>query len=394
MNEEKDIEILGETVEINQMTKETPNEEESIEMPVIEKVIVEDVEKEEKKKAKKKKISKIIIIIVFIAIILGVIAAFVVPMYLNETQKESTTQKRVISKNPYETAIRTALEDGSLAKEVTKALETNSIQAKQVELMSFDIDSDNDLELIAYAEDDTKKFILQFEVDEYVIYEDSYPVNSKESIGFVYSYSQEDVFWETESSERYTIISDTKYIVQEDIFLSEYYVITKTYKDKPILSNIVVYELNKKLNVEKLLQNKITNDMVLDSLNLSIDDIKTTALDKKKLAEQEITQKRVEELANSNSFQLNGRRLLYGTYIDSEEPIEVTTIVIERNGTAVLDGSACTWTREEHEFSGNSITAGAESLVLLCSNQKYYYTSMNDFELTNVGQSTLTYRDE
>ena len=237
MNEDKDIEILGETMEVHQMEQEKPIEDEIVEMPVIEKVIVEDVEKEEKKQAKKKKISIIIIIIVLVVIILGIIAAFIVPAFLVD-KKENTVQPRITSKNPYEAAIKTALEDGSLAKEIKKALETNSIQAKQVELLSFDIDSDDDQELIAYAEDDTKKFLLQFEVDEYVIYEDSYPVDSKDAIGFVYSYPQENIFWETESSGKHTIISDTKYIVQEDIFLNDYYVITKTYQDKSIFSSI------------------------------------------------------------------------------------------------------------------------------------------------------------
>ena len=65
----------------------------------------------------------------------------------------------------------------------------------------------------------------------------------------------------------YTIISSAKKIIKEEDFLNDYFALTKTYQEKPILNHCIEYKFDKKLDVKKIEQNTIkTKDFLKDNI--------------------------------------------------------------------------------------------------------------------------------
>lgn len=302
----------------------------------------------DKKKSNKKKII-IISVLSLILIILIVVAVF---LLLNKNNKKDEP-----TRSEYYKAIEKELDNKTLGKKFDKALEKNNIDTANVKVISIDIDSDNKQDLVAYAEDSSKKYILNFDVSSNVTYEDSYQVTSSSSFGYAYSKEDKTTYYYTEYNGQYTVISDTKKIMSKEEFEENYYIVTNKYDNSDILSDSIDYDLDDDLDIEELENNKITKKGLLESNDLTTSSVEEKASkyftdkqeEKERLAkEQEEKEKQeAEERKKNAGFTVGNYTLKYGKYVGTLDNLK-ETIVLNYDRTATYDDSngrtyTCTW---------------------------------------------------
>ena len=153
--------VITRSVIVKNHNKEKNNDEEKEEYE----------NKRDKDKNKKKSNKKKIIIISVLSVILIILIAVTVFLLLNKNNKKDEPKR-----SEYYKTIEKELDNKTLGDKFDKALAKNDIDAGSVKVISIDIDSDNKQDLVAYAEDSNKKYILNFDVSSSVTYEDSYQV--------------------------------------------------------------------------------------------------------------------------------------------------------------------------------------------------------------------------
>ena len=355
-NYDEDIEE-AEEVEENNKSKHKPNKtkhkhhshnkEKNYELDDSDNKKEKDKNKDKKKSNKKKII--IISVLSLILIILIVVAVF---LFLNKNNKKDEPNR-----SEYYKAIEKELDNKTLGKKFDKALEKNNIDTASVKVISIDIDSDNKQDLVAYAEDSSKKYILNFDVSSNVTYEDSYQVTSSSSFGYAYSKEDKTTYYYTEYNGQYTVISDTKKIMSKEEFEENYYIVTNKYDNSDILSDSIDYDLDDDLDIEELENNKITKKGLLESNDLTTSSIEEKASkyftdkqeEKERLAkEQEEKEKQeAEERKKNAGFTVGNYTLKYGKYVGTLDEMK-ETIVLNYDRTATYDDSngrafTCTW---------------------------------------------------
>ena len=382
----------NEEVDLDEVTKEnTVMEEVDDDSKVEEDTKQEPIEKKTKDKESKKKKSKkkIIIIIIVIAII---IIGLIVFLAIRNNDKDKTYEK--ISKSDFINTINKDLKNGNLAKEMNKALEDVSLDVDKVYLISLDIDSDKKQELVAYASSDDENYLLNFDVDEVVSYEESYKLDSKESLFYTYSLLDNKAYWVTLNKDNYAIISDTVKIINKEEYTNNYYEITKKYDDEIILNNAIKYNLGKKLDIKELEDNQITNKGLLKDNNLTLDGIKDKAIkyqdelkkqeeekaNKEKQEKEEAAKKKMEEDAKKqspSSLNIGSYVYKFGTYnIINPDKTSAGVLVLNSDYTCVHKEKACTYSVDEKidvsdESGKEIITSG----IVLSDGTKYIITN-------------------
>ncbi len=306
----------------------------------------------DKNKDKKKSNKKKIIIISVLSLILIILIVVAVFLLLNKNNKKDEPNR-----SEYYKAIEKELDNKTLGKKFDKALEKNNIDTASVKVISIDIDSDNKQDLVAYAEDSSKKYILNFDVSSNVTYEDSYQVTSSSSFGYAYSKEDKTTYYYTEYNGQYTVISDTKKIMSKEEFEENYYIVTNKYDNSDILSDSIDYDLDDDLDIEELENNKITKKGLLESNDLTTKSIEEKASkyftdkqeEKERLAkEQEEKEKQeAEERKKNAGFTVGNYTLKYGKYVGTLDNLK-ETIVLNYDRTATYDDSngrtyTCTW---------------------------------------------------
>lgn len=355
--------------------------------------------KEVVREPEKKKMNKLVIPIIILIIAIVTVIITIILISKKDDNTSSNTNKKSSKENSYVTAISTSLKNGTLDKEIKKSMKSAGVDTDKVKMVSLDIDSDKQQELVIYAEDDTNKFILHFEVDEDVYLEDSYQVDSSQSIGYAYSLLDKDVYYYTEYNGLYTIIGYTKLVVKEDDFLNDYFPITKEYKKKPFLDNTITYNLDKDLDVKSLDEDKITSKTILEDNDTTLIKISEAAdkyveereAAKKAKEEEERKLKEEEEAAKkaAKTLSLNENSLHYGKYLPSKKG-EITKLTFNEDGTGTINDTLCTW--EE----GNKALLTNEEIPVLtftCDDKTYDLTSFNNDSLSNGKNIELSYAE-
>lgn len=400
----------GEDIQENDEIEENNTTDEESENEINDKEKIEESKEEtnnDKNKNKKNKNKKLYIIIGIMSalIILGIILLII---FLPKDKKENTKNKdkdvedKSESKSQFLTTITNTLENGDLVKEINKGLKDSGVTTNKVYLLNIDIDKDNKQELIVYAEDSSKKYILQFEVNDEITYEDSFQLDSKDSFGYTYSVNSDRNYFYTKYNENYTIIERQKKVIKETDFMNEYFIIANTYKNTPILNNGIEFDLETDFDIEKLDKNEINEETLLKDNDIGTNEIRPAAEDyfKKKKDEEEAAKKAEEEKKKAeeeaakkeqeSSFKLEGKTLHYGKY--SQDPsIIIEYVIINSNGSGEIDGNSCTWKFGKHNFAQDSSNnEELESVNFNCTDGDYYFTAFEDDKLGNGGEIDLT----
>ena len=237
--------------------------------PVIEEKVEETtppVEQKEKKKMSKKKLFIIIGISAAVLIIL-----LIVLLLLLKPKKEETPKEEKIKYTEYGEAISKSLEKGDLDKVIKENLEKNKIKANTVTLLNIDIDSDNRQDLVVFASENNNKVLLNLNVKDDVSYEESYKLDSKESIGYLFSGIDNNFYWYVEDNKKFTPIDkhSTAKDIEENKETLEYILITTKYKNENIIEYGLKYNFDKKLDIKELEEKAITNKDMQSDINMT-----------------------------------------------------------------------------------------------------------------------------
>ena len=363
--------VGGEVPTVNPVSTEQVVTPEISEEPVIKKVI--DVDKQKKMR---------LIIIGAVAAVLLIVIILVIALSGSKKDK-STINKRDISKNgsAFVNSINASKESGFFDKEINRALKDVGINTNLITFVTMDLDSDNEKELVGYAEDGSKKFVFKFEVyDGDVIYEDKYQVDSEGSLNYAYSISEDKPYWTTSYMSEYTVIKHPKRVLKSVDYLDDFYLITDKYKEKSFFDGGIEYRSGSKINATKLEKNEITQKKLLEDKKIAENDLKGLATKYKTEREQALKaeedakkqkeQEEAEKLENSIPVNINGLTIHYGFYHESGT-ILYGNFVLHQNGTCELGGNKCTWYFGSHDFGKGpeksiEVQKGAETLHFTC----------------------------
>ncbi|MBP5679140.1 MAG: hypothetical protein J6X28_04875 [Bacilli bacterium] len=379
----KNLKEIEEKEEIDEEKEEetTPEEEKKEEPP-----------KEEKKEKKTNKKKIFLIAGISIGVILLIIILLII--FLPKKKEEKTVEKKITGSS-FVTTIQSALEDGSLDDEIQRGLDLNGMKSDTVYLLSLDIDSDLDQELVVYAEEKEKKVLLSIEVDEEITYDDSFPLDAKDSLGYTYSSERAKSLWYTVHEKNYTIIDSAKKIIKEEDFLANYLSLTKNYHEKPVLDNAMEYKMNQKLDVKKLEKEGITIKKLLSDNNIKEEEEKNIYNQyvtdqeeaKRKEAEEAAEKARLEEEAKklAGTLKLGSYSYPFGKYtITTPEGEEDGELVLYADLTCIMKGSACTYTVGEVRGTHDELTPG-----IALSTGNIYITTVDEGVLVEPATSNL-----
>ena len=338
------------------------------------------------------------LIIAIIAIVLVVVIGIVLVLFVfNKPQKKQTTskvEKRQVSNDSlFVKTIKESLQSGEFIKEMNKGLEANGLTVENVLLVNMDIDSDGDQEIVAYAEKEDKKVLISLEVDEAVMYDDSYPVDSKDSLGYAYASERRSNYWYTEYQKNYTIIAPAKKIIKEEDFLKDFFAITKTYDEKPIFANSIEYHMDKSLDAEKLEKMAITNKDLLENNKMDQYTIEKAydkyvtekeEEEKKKKEEEEERAKQEEEAKKlAGTLKVGNSSFRFGTYnVYTKDGALDGTLIIYGDSTCIHKGVACTYRVTEVRGKDDNLVTG-----LALSTGQNYIPGTEEGKFTNSEES-------
>ena len=376
---------IGNTVTIDPFVSSNIDVEEAVEEPVIQKVI--DVEEE-----KRKKITKTILIV--LGSILGILLIVTVAVILfSPKKKEGTIQRRELEDSSYSGVINRSIRDGEFDRELESALKSVGITTDKVYLISMDLDSDEILELVAYAENEEKHYLLQFDVDEEVLFDDSFPLNNKESFGYVYSISQNTSNWCSVMGDQYTIIHHRKMVLKKEDFDKEYYIVTQDFNGKKTLDNALEYQINGDFDATLLDEISITKESLLKDSQMTAQEMRAKAEDHFKQKKEEEDKNNAEsekaklmEEQKNEVFGVNGVILRYGTY--SQESGSYGDFTINKNGTCTIGSIDCNWSIVNHNFDGSDIS----SILIKVGDQEVYVSSWSSNRISDNSNWSVVYQ--
>lgn len=373
----EEVEDINNDVEVQEEARLIEEE------PIVEEVLSSGENTSDNPKSNKKLFITIGIISSIIVILL---ISLIVVLLMKKKPKEV---ENTSDKSPFVSIMEQALEDGSLEAEINKGLKSLTIKADTIKLLYIDIDSDSKNEVVAYAEEGDKKGLIQLEINDDVYYEDSYPMESIDALGYAYDSSKNTNIWYTLKDKNYTLISSAKKIIKEEIFLESFFILANTYKEKSILQNGIDYKMGKDLNLEKLEKSSLTNEELLKDNNLKKEDIKEVydkyLKEKKEKEEEEKKEEEDKARAEREKQKLEGRLQLgnisyhFGTYnILSADGTLEGTLMIYSDNTCVHKGVNCTYTIE-------TITPSDDEMIpiISLSTGHIYKPAAIEGELTN-----------
>ena len=287
----KEIKKIEDLEEIDEETSHTKqldviSEEEILKDEIVEENNEEEINEDnneenivaEKKVPEKKKSKKILLIVIGIIVIL-LVTILIIILLLNKQKKEIPVSKNeIVDYSDYGNAIKNSIEKGKLDKIIKEELEKNNIKTETVTLLNIDIDSDNRQDLVVYASDNSNnnKILLNLNVKEEVSYEKSYKLDSKESIGYIYSKEADTFYWYVENNKKICPIDNhSTYINKEDErFIYYYYILTTKYKNENIIEYGLKYNFDKKLDIEELEEKEITNNEIISDAKINKEEVR------------------------------------------------------------------------------------------------------------------------
>lgn len=381
--------------------KEEPEVKEDI--PTREEVHKEKKPKKAKQASDKKK--KIILLSCIGAAILILIIIAIFILTRPNDEKETTPKKS--KPTTWQSVLKSEAKDGTLKDKIQDEIDDLHMSSTTADVMLLDIDSDEDYELIAYVESGSSKKILSFEIDKEVKFAEDYDLSDSESIGYVYNKVTSKAYWFVYTTS-YTIISNSSKEVDAEEFAASYYVITKEYDKKNILNQAETINLSSSKKdiskaINEILDNKYTNEELLDNNKLTLKDVKKKIEEEKqaeeeeqKKAEEEEAKKKAEEEAARKKAEeeakkaeeakkkqeaeattvINGYNFKFGKYVSADGS---SSIVFSNDGTITYNGaSSCSY-----KVSGESVT---------CGNLEFSVHANNTFEMVNGEDETVTYK--
>lgn len=372
------------TIPIDPFVSSNMDTEETFEEPVIQKVI--DVEEE-----KKNKILRIILI--SLAGVAGlIILVTLLVIILSPKKKESNVQRRVVEDASFSGIVSRSIRDGEFDSELEDALKDLSISTKKVYLIPMDLNSDENVELVAYVEENDKHYLLQFDVDEEVLFADSFPLQAKDTFGYVYSLSQNISNWCSVKDGQFTIIHHRKMVLKQEDFDKEYYIVTQDFNGKKVLENALEYEINGEFDTNKLDEITVTKETLLKSNNITSQDMRNKAEEyfKQKKEEEDKNNaesqkaKELEEQKNE-IFGLNGVILRYGTYV--QESGSYGNLTLNKNGSCTIGSIECKWNITNHDFNGDT-----QSIAIQFNDIDLYVSSWSSNNLTDKSGWSVMYQ--
>ena len=367
---EEDTEILEEEEEIleeEEELEEEPQEEEK-EEPV-----------EEKSKLDKKKI--IMISSIAGAVLLILIILILCIVFKKEKKPEP---KKVTNDGSFVSILNQSLESGAFDKEINRGLKENGIQTKKVKVLYLDIDSDEMQEIVVYAEENKKAVLLSLEVEEDIVYDEFYPIDGKDALGYGYSSERGETLWYILYNGNVVIISDTKKIIKAEDYIENYVGLAYKYKGKVIVENGLDYKFDQKLDAEKLEKEALTGEIVLKDNNIKIEDAKSIydqyIIDKaeKEKKEQEEAEKKAREEEEARktkgTLQIGKYAYKYGNYkLYNADNEEVGDVSLYSDLTCVYKGQACTYTIGDVRDASDSLVPG-----LALSTGQHFITTVDE----------------
>ena len=329
----------------------------------------EEVKEDNNSSEEKKPMNKKLIIIIGSCVIAIILIILLNVLLLPKDKKEEDEPTKKNNDSKFAAAVKASIESGDFDKAIKKGLDATGISTDKVCLISMDLDSDGDQGIVAYAEDSNLKAIIQLEVDDEVNYDDSFPLDSKDSIGYAYSSDKLENYWYTEYSKTYTIISSAKKIIKEDDFLNNYFSLTKTYKEKPVLNNCIEYKMDKELDVKSLEKEAITTEKLLKDNSIKEEEIGdaykkyVTDKEEKEKKEKEEKEKQAKEEEERKKLQgtlkLGNYSYKFGTYKVYNEDNELDgTMILYSDLSCVYNETTCTYTVGEVRGNQDELVPG------------------------------------
>ena len=374
---------------MDENTKELKKIEDLEELEVEEKKEKETPKKEEKqeepKEKKKTKFSKKQIITIC-SVAAGLLVVLIIVFCLLLGKKKAVRPVRKVDPNTslFVSTVQASLESGILDKEIQKGLKETGIKTNTVTLISLDIDSDGEQEVIAYAEGKDKKALLSLEVEEDIVYDENYPIDAKDALGYGYSSEKQETLWYALYSGNVVIIYDTKKIIKADDYINNYVGLTSQYKGKAILENGIEYKFNKKLDVEKLEEEEITNEKLLEDNNIKKEEAKDIyekykkEKDEKEAKEKEEAEKAKKEeeerQKTQGTLKLGNHNYQYGKYkIVTPDDEEDGYVTLYSDLTCIYKEQSCTFTVGEVRDGNDDLVPG-----IALSTGQMYITTVDD----------------
>ena len=336
--------VSSNTIKIDPFASSNMDLEENVEEPVIEQVI------EENHSPKKSKKNLFIIVGLAFVILIVMITLFVL-LFRPKKNHEAVEMREVVEDTSFYGILKDSMKQGEFQDEVSVALKEISSNASKLYFIPIDIDSDEDLELVAYVDDETK-YLIQFEMTDGVYFEDSFELDSFESFGYAYSLDDNRCCWFTESKDYVTLIQNRKTVLKKEDFLKQYYVVSNDFVNKITLEDFLSYNLGAKLDVELLEKQEITEKKLFEENQLTLLGIREKVmkqLEEKAAAEAEALKQKEAEEQKKDIFDLNGVLLHYGKYVE-ETHSGLGDFTINRDGTCLLGERVCTWSYSKYTF--------------------------------------------
>ncbi len=284
---------------MNEENEKVETTEEEVSTEIVEEPVSEvNEEKPKNKKGSKKK--KIIIISSIIAAVLIIAAIVGYFLILKDDDKKETTSVKT-----WKDVLLSEAKDGSLKEKLTNQIDDYNYRAEDVDVMLLDIDSDEDMELLAFVEDEIteKDKLMVFEITKKVKFSKDYNVTSEDALAYAYNIINENMYWYiTDTNNQKVVISIEDKEYTEEEFNMNFHLAAHQYKNEEILDQSEEINLNQKSanltnTVQKIIKNSFTNEEFLDDNNISKKDIeKEIEKEKEEVqAKLEEEQKKLEE---------------------------------------------------------------------------------------------------
>ncbi len=291
-------------------------------------------QKEEPKKPKKPKNKKKKKIIIICSIVAGVLIIALVLGYFLILRKDDT--KKDINPKTWQDVLLAEAKDGTLKQTLIDQIDDYNYRTDDIDLMLLDIDSDDDMELISYIEDEIteKKKIVVFEIAKKIKYSKDYDVLKEDALAYAYNVINENMYWyvTNEDNQKVVISLEDKEYTEED-FNMNFHLVSDKYENDEIFDIAEGIDLDRKSkdltsSIKTIIKNRYTNEEFLDNNNLSKRDIeKQIEKEKEEVqAKLEEEQKKIEEEEQKKALEEKQKQ-------EEEEAKKASSTVSSTNGS-------------------------------------------------------------
>ena len=340
-------------------------------------------------------------------VIIGVVITLVLMLFVFSPKKDHKVIKNLTEDSKFVNVVVKAVKDGSLNKTLSGA-SIGVENGDSIKFVGMDIDNDNKKDLVGYYSNNIITIDVNTKKEKIKAKEVFANVKDEASLQYAYSLEDDANYWIYEAVQGdYFVKGEVNKVIPKDEFDKNYYIIKD--EENVELENVFdeAVEFNygdKKINEKELEDSLFDNNEVLEDANITQEQVVEKAkAHKDELVKAEEEKKKAAEAAAkaeaekkakqiSNTFTLNGKTLHYGKY-SADPVIYYESIQVNSNGSAIVDGSNCTWSYGNHDFAQDSSTAGkpVQCIVLKCGSETNYLTAFNNDELGDGGINNYSF---